>query len=338
MGLLRGLTFLAVIEAFSHRLLPYPNVTALPGWLAPVQVSFSQAGSLAFHLAFLLATAALVHVASRVVRDRVWSPGVNGFLATCLFCLATLGLAAAALEPGPLHAVSFTLLSLLTLLVVGMQAYGAPRSMWRGTFAVTYSAAIVCSAAATIVRFMENGPETAPLLDDGAARAAGEILLLVASAAGFIAFVEIGTQGRRGRTRVLASLLLAGGVATGFASLCLIAPPGLSPLAPEAGAVSIWLLSCALFMAGLTALMNLFEPWRRMLGYGLLLLLLAGFPLRLAYHQLIMVLGAILVLAAPTAEPEQAVEAPVSRPSETQRPEEAILAVGTSREEPGRDA
>jgi len=51
--------------------------------------------------------------------------------------------------------------------------------------------------------------------------------------------------------------------------------------------------------ASMTVSSCLLRPDRRLVGYGLLMMLLAGFPLRVAYQHMMMALGMILAMAPP---------------------------------------
>lgn len=75
-------------------------------------------------------------------------------------------------------------------------------------------------------------------------------------------------------------------------------------LGDDPSLLRVILLCGALFLGILTASANLIDPQNKARGYGLLLLVLAGFPMRITHQDMLMVLGAALVFAPPRIERE----------------------------------
>jgi hypothetical protein len=308
MAFLRALTVVGLTEAIFYRLLPEPGSGSLPGLLRRMHASLNSAGSLGFFLAVLFVVLALIQLAYRTARVRAWPAGLNGFLAVCFLCLASLGFVAASAESGPGFAIGFTLLALATLLFLAMHAFAASPSVWIRAFAVCYAAAAICSAAGTLPRFLgrlaaEAPPAIARFLPSGpspaaaGALSAGYVLLAVAGALAFLAFCDLEGRSSWASTRLAFSILPSGLAAMAFALGCLIAPSRMALLGGHASGVTVLLLTSALFLGTLTAASAILDPPRRGLGFGLLMLVLAGYPLRIAHQDMLMVLGSALVFA-----------------------------------------
>ncbi|HET6372094.1 MAG TPA: hypothetical protein VFG76_02225 [Candidatus Polarisedimenticolia bacterium] len=304
LSFLRALSFVGVTEAIFRRLLPEP-VSSRPGTsLERIHVSLSEAGEWTFSFAFILVTLALVAVASRALRHRHWPAGLNGFLVVCFACLAMLGLSAMVVAYGPLFPIGFTALSGLTLVALAMHSFSARRSWWDRAFAVFYTSAILCSLLSSMSRLSLALPADASArrvlgaLDglSGPALSAGRMALTLASVAAFMAYCDFGRDSAENRwSRFGGPIALSSLAAIAFMAGCLLAPPDIALLGFGPPPATVLLLTCALFLAGMAATANLFSPERRGLGYGLLLLILAGFPLRIAYEHMLMVLGAALI-------------------------------------------
>lgn len=312
MAFLRALTLLGLTESIFYRLLPGPSASSAPDLLRRMHASLSFAGSLTFFPAFFFVVMALLVVASRSLRMRFWPPGLNGFLSLCFLGVAILGFSAVATARGPLFAIAFTALSVVTLLLMAMHAYSVTASAWEKAFAVAYGAAMVCSALATIIQFAADMPGeglsrgTAGRFAglSGPALSAGTLFLSSAGAAAFMAFHEVRRSDAGAGARQTIAMVLSIAPALAFAAGCLVAPPELALIGPDPAPISVLLLSCALFFGLLTALTVLMGGRTKGRGYGLLMLVLAGFPLRIAYQDMLMVLGAALVFAPdPAREP-----------------------------------
>ncbi|HEY3176469.1 MAG TPA: hypothetical protein VGK94_12005 [Candidatus Polarisedimenticolia bacterium] len=308
---LRALAFAGLTEAVFFRLLPDPSAGLHPALLDRIHASLSRAGNFTFFLAFFIVFLALVHIAYRVVRFRIWPAGLNGFLSTCLLCLAVLGFSAMVTERGPAFATGFTLLALMILLLVAMHAFAVTGSASMRAFAVLYSAAALSSAVGTIgwslgslQRELGSGQGTlVPESVSAAALSAGRLLLGGAGVAAFVAFSDGWGETERGKERLRMALLLGALAGAGYAAGCLLAPPALALHPAPAGPVTVAILSWSLFLGVTTASINLFGPGRGPFAYGLVLLVLAGFPLRIVHQHMLAVLGAVLVFA-PQTEPE----------------------------------
>ena len=302
MAFLRSLAFVGITEAVFYRLLPAP-ASSQTGPMAQLHASLYAAGNLTFHLAFFVVTLALMHVAYRTLRQSVWPRGFNAFLALCLLCLSALGVAAFTMGGGPGFAILFTVVSLTATLLLAMHAFSIAGSAWVRAFAVCYCGALVCSAVGTIARLAGDTTSWRSAGEQLHLRAlpGGEVLLVAAGLLSFMAFYEFGWDRsphgpERGGTKML-PLLLGLVAGAGLAGGCLLAPERLALLGPNPGAARVIMLSAALFLGTTTAAAGLLDPDGRLQGYGLLLLLLAGFPMRIAYQHLLVVLGAALLFA-----------------------------------------
>ncbi|MFQ5700237.1 MAG: hypothetical protein ACE5HU_00145 [Acidobacteriota bacterium] len=295
-------------ESIFYRLVPEPTVHGTPSLIEKLQVSLNRAGSLTFLLAFILVLAALVTVSRYTLRERPWPSGLNGFLAFCFIALVGLGLSASMARTGPLFAVVFTVVAVVTLLLISMHAFTVSGSRRVRAFAVCYNGAVICSALIALAVFLQRFPAGSwpipldplrrVLLWAGVpAQPAGVLLLGAASAFAFLSFADLEDVFRKHRTLGVLTLLAAGLAGFGLAAGSLLAPTRLGFLGPAPARLAVLLLSFALFLGALTAGLNLIEPRRRPLGYGVLLLVLAGFPHQIAYQDLLMVLGASLVLS-----------------------------------------
>jgi hypothetical protein len=123
--------------------------------------------------------------------------------------------------------------------------------------------------------------------------------------AAFIAFSEGWEDQDRRKERLRMAILLGALAGTAYAAGCLLAPLSLAPHGARNGPITVAILSWSLFLGVATASANLLRPGRRPLAYGLLVLVLAGFPLRIAYQQMLAVLGAVLVFAPEPVIAEQ---------------------------------
>jgi len=298
---LRALTFVGLTESIFLRLVPAPNA-AWSGTLAGrIHDNLHAAGRFTFMLAFFLVTITLVNVSSRMLRQRIWPDGANGFLAFCLVCLAALGVVAFAFGLGPTVAAGYTVMALVAALTLAMHEFARSGSAWVKAFVVSYCGALVCSAVAALARAAGDFPIIGggdALLSE-AAVTGGQVLFAGAGVMSFLAYFDFGAS--RGGTTGLAGLPLILGTVTGggFAIACLLAPDRLALLGPHPSPVRVMFLASSLLLASMTVSSCLLRPDRRLVGYGLLMMLLAGFPLRVAYQHMMMALGMILAMAPP---------------------------------------
>jgi len=300
LAILRALVFVGLTEAIFYRLLPAPSRLAFQSALDRMHDSVDRAGSLTFILAYLLVTLGLLVVAHRSLRVRLWPAGLNGFLVVCLVCLSGLALAALVSAPGPLFALAFSSLTLVAFFFAAMHSFTMEKSRRARAFTVAYSAALLCSMAGT---FAGLGPALPGGLRDRfnawaeASLGAGSVLLSAAACFAYMAFADFGRSRHRvGGMRWMA-LGIAAAAALGLAAGSTLAPPRLALLGWNPAPWEVILLSFTVFVSTLTALLSLLEPVTRLTGYGLLLLVLAGYPLMIAHQHLLAVLGSMLIFA-----------------------------------------
>lgn len=303
MVFLRALVFVGLTEAILYRLLPEPRGVRDPQLLERLHASLSNAGEKTFILACLLAMIALTTVGTGTIRHRTWPPGLNGFLSACMVSLASLGLSALLIDRGPVFAIAFTTLSFLVMLFMAMHAFSSSLSGWGRAFAVSYACVVLCSTLGSIINFTDyavplQGPAAFMIDLIRPSLSAGEIFLTVSAVAAFMAFFDFGRL-EATRTPLWMVTALAATPAVSLAAVSLLAPRGFAFLGADPNPVRVALLSTALFLGALTAISNLIDPDRKVLGYGLLLLVLAGYPLRITHQDMLMVLGAALAFAPP---------------------------------------
>ncbi|HKY31316.1 MAG TPA: hypothetical protein VJV23_02185 [Candidatus Polarisedimenticolia bacterium] len=301
-ALLRTLAFLGVTEALLYRLARPP--AAGEGASSGVAASLHEGAGFAFTLAFLLSIAVLLNLAFRAARRPAWPGGLNTFLGICFVGLAAMGVSALAADAGPVLAIGFTSLSLVALMAIAMHAFAVLTPAWPRAFAVAYAAAALCSAASVVPAFLERlawAPARRPELLVQAPRA-GEVLLAAAGVLSFLAWAEA-RPGGAARIQAAVALVPAGMAGLGLAAASLMTAPETGLLGARPEAWRVLLLSSGLFLAVLTATLNLMSPRTRGVGYGLLFLTLAGFPLRIAHQDALMVIGAALLLAPPDGPP-----------------------------------
>ncbi len=294
---LRTLAFLGPIEAIFFRFLPPPDGSSSTT-LARTHESVHRAGMLAFMLSFALAIVLLITLARLALSSRIWPPGLNGFLAVCLMSQAALGIGAAIGEaPGPAFASAFTLIAVMAAIAVATHAYAAASGFLRA-FLVTYVSSVLCSGITTIASFGHRlGILVMPERIAAASYTAGLIMLALSGILAFLAFTEPAHLFLLdGRTAFFA-VIAAAAMSLGFAALCLLGDRDIAPLGSHPSVPLVLLLSFAIFAGLLSIAMNLLIPERRLAGYGLLLMLLAGFPQRIVVQDMLMVLGAALLLA-----------------------------------------
>ncbi len=247
-----------------------------------------------FFAAYALVVLSLVNLSWRALREGRWPSGLNGFLAVCFLSLAMLGAAAVTGAAGPFLVLGFTLLSWITLVAICMHAFSDPAATLPArAFTVLYAAAALCSSVWLAASFLSDAISPAAGAWDAVEKAvpAGEALAMGAAICAFLAFHDTKRPGAWSASGPAA--LAAAAVAA--ASLM---PDGRWALLGEhPHPLRVALMTCTVFLAGLTGGSLLRDEERRAAGFGLLYLLLAGFPLRLAHQQMLMVTGAALLLA-----------------------------------------
>ncbi len=300
MVFLRALIFVGLTEAIFFRLLPAPD-GGPASWLFELHESLSRAGRFTFLLAFFFAMIALITIGAGTLRHHTWPPGLNGFLSVCMVSLAALGLSAFFVGRGPIFAIGFTVLSFLAMLFMAMHAFSVSPSIWGRVFAVSYASVVLCSTVGSTIQFSEfaSTPDGGVALVTGLiepALSAGEICLAFAAVAAFMAWFDF-ERLERSRTSPWTVAVISAIPAACLAAGSLLAPEGFTFLGEDPHPLRVVLLSSALFLGTLTASANLIDPENKARGYGLLLLVLAGFPLRITHQDMLMVLGAALVFA-----------------------------------------
>jgi hypothetical protein len=278
-----------------------------------------------FFAAYALVVLSLVNLSWRALREGRWPSGLNGFLSVCFLSLAMLGAAAVTGAGGPFLVLGFTMLSWMTLVSICMHAFSDPTaSVPAKAFTVLYAAAALCSSVWLAVTFLADVISPAAAAWDTIEKAvpAGEALLVGAAICAFLAFHD---TKRPGAWSGAGPAALA---AAAVAAASLVPDGRWAVLGAHPHPLRVALMSCAVFLAGLTGGSLLRDEERRAAGFGLLYLLLAGFPLRLAHQQMLMVTGAALLLAPRLAGTSPAVVSPsidASAPGPSLPPQDPIL-------------
>ncbi|MGH9870138.1 MAG: hypothetical protein ACREAA_18500 [Candidatus Polarisedimenticolia bacterium] len=286
---LRGLLFAGCIEALFYRLAPLPDAVRA-GWEQRLLISLHRGGALMFFAAYLLVVVSLVSLSSRTWRQGRWPGWLNTFLSLGFLGLAALGVAAVGGARSEAFVLIFTALSLVIVLAICMHGFTTGWSASARAFTVAYGAAALCSSAH--LAWQTAGTSTAwlrsPLFEQ--ALPAGQTLLAAAAVCAFLAFHDAGAPGAWSGAGPAALAAAAVAASTLFGS-------GHLALDGDAHPARVTLMAGTVFLAGLTGASCLRDPLRRQTGMGLLLLVLAGFPLRIAHQQMLMVVGAALLMA-----------------------------------------
>ena len=295
---LRALAFVGPIEAVFFRLIPPPSGIARTT-LERAHEAANRAGFLTFLLSSALAIVLLIALSRIAMTSRIWPGGLNGFLAVCMTIQAALGIGAwiGPEGPGPAFAIAFTLISLMAVTAMGAHAHATMGGFAR-MFLVLYVSSVLCSAVTTVASFGHRlGVQSMPEWIVAASYTAGFTLLCLSAVIAFVAFADTQHLHLMRETSAIFAIVVAAAASLGFAALCLLAGGDIALLGPHPSVPLVLLASFAIFAGTLSIALNLLNPERRLIGYGLLLLMLAGFPQRLALQDMLVVLGAALLLA-----------------------------------------
>jgi hypothetical protein len=322
LALLRVTAFAAAVEAICFRLLPRAGPRDLQGgfsWVGELRGNLAQSGATAFVIALALCLALLMGQATRALGRRPGGPWINGLLAGCIMALITTSLSAAMLPVGPAFVAGFSLLSVLIVLLVVGQSYPGLETGWQRGCAVALASLMVCSCLSQLA-LVSSRAASARLAAvaggfESAAASAGFLLAAAAGVLSFMAWSDLESAHRPDRPwRLSLEGALSGAGSLAFAAVCLFPPRSASMGALPQSWPAVAAASASLFLAGVTALGNMMTPGRAHVGYGLLFMILAGFPLRTALQNLLMVLGCLCLfetIAVP-AEPATPAEPPGS--------------------------
>jgi len=312
-ALLRTLLFAASIEAIFYRLLTIPPTSSW-GWVEELHVSTARGGVLMFMVAFALLLPTLLTIAYSTLRAPAWPGGLNALVAMGILALLALGISAGLSPRGPAFALAFSVLAASVALAMLAGMYDARQDLAGRFFAVSLSGAIVCMAASGAVDLAARILPGRFAFPTAAVAAAGRWLFITSGLAAFPAFASetnasLGAAGRAaglGLSVASAFTLVVGAVAH---------PPLLSRVGGALGIASTDSMgsipdilrtsaaAAALFLTTQTAL-RIFPavegPGR---AYGLLFILLAGYPHRIAYQHLLALTGVALVTGSARPRP-----------------------------------
>lgn len=304
-ALLRTLLFAACIEGIFYRLLTIPSVSGWR-WVEELHLSTSRAGVLMFMIAFALLLPTLLTIAYASLRAPAWPGGLNAMIAMGLLVLVAFGISSAVSPRGPAFAIGFTLLTATLSLVMLAGLYERSEEIAGRAFAVLLAGAILCMALYSAFDLAGRiAPFTAPF-SEPALYAAARWLLIAAGLAAYPAY----SPPERHRAGFAATATGVGvSTASAFALIfgAVAHPPFLSRIGSALGVASATPLSsvlstgaaaAAVFLTILTASRCLGQPESKVRAYGLLFLLLAGFPHRIAYEHLLALAGVALVTAS----------------------------------------
>ncbi len=306
-SLLRALIFAACIETIFYRLLTIPSGAPAAPWVEALHASTGRAGALMFFIAFVLALPTLMAIAYAALRAPAWPGALNFFVVMGLLTLLALGVSSAVSPRGPAFALVFTFLSLLVGLAMLAGMFESRQDVSGKAFAVCLAAALVCMAAWTGSELSARlAGWSLPEMQRSAAAASGRWLLFASGVTAYFAFSPPG-RSAGGVTTAAASYGVS--VATAFTLIFGVVahPPLLSRVAPAlqpdpAGSLSRVITTsaaaAAIFLVTLTIVRGMKDPAARTRACGLLFLLLAGYPYRVAYQHLLALLGLALLTAA----------------------------------------
>ncbi len=304
LALLRVAAFAALVEAVCIRLLPRPLGPAHAGrseWLGFIDENTAQSGSTAFVVSLVLCLSLLMGQTTRALGRRPGDAWRSGLVAGGLMALITISLSAALIPVGPAFVAGFTLLALVIVILVIGQRYAGLATGWQRCFAVLCAGAASCSALSQLAQVGAVSGSVGMAIPAEAIRhsASGAALLLAAAAGAcsYLAWMEAVHETTRFGWRSLEGAVSGAG-SLAFAAICIFPVRGSAISALPEAWPAVAAASACLFLAGLTALSNIFAPGRARVGYGLLFMILAGIPLRTVLQNLMLVLGCLLLFEA----------------------------------------
>jgi len=317
---LRALLFAVLIETIFYRLLTIPARSPAWPWIEDLHVSTGRAGELMFTIAFALLVPTILGLAYAALRTPAWPGSLNGLVGVGLLTLVALTVLAALSPAGPVFAIGFSSIAVLVSLGMLSGMYESREDLPGRLFAVTLAGSLACMAAATGSEWMRllSGPGL-PGSIDRPVKSAGMWLLF---AAGVLAFPAFGTLAGAARGVMGRAATYGVSTATAFAFVvgAVAHPPLLANLQDTLGPGSPGSLavilrtgaaSAAVFLVVFTSLRGLLQTESRVRAYGLLFLLLSGYPHRIAYQHILGVLGLALVTGSSQAPVLERVSSPV---------------------------
>jgi hypothetical protein len=318
-ALLRALVFAAILETLFYRLLTIPSESSEWPWLADIHLSTGRAGRLMFFIAFVILLPALVSLASGALRYPAWPIGLNGLVVVGILTLAALAISLSTGPRGPAFALGFGIVALLTKLLMLAGMFESRKDNAGRLFAVALGGSLLCMTAGDVVDLTGRLSVTwLPAALGSPSTHAGRWLLF---AAGILAFFAFAPRVRGNRRAVEHAAAFGLPTATAFTLILGVVfhLPLLRRVGPGLGAVqadSVTLIlttgtaAAALFLVTMTAFRGLIDPYLRPRGYGLLFILLAGYPNAIAYEHLLSLMGVALLTAESFSRASRTAEDP----------------------------
>jgi hypothetical protein len=259
--------------------------------------------------AFLLPT--LLTIAYASLRSPAWPGGLNALVAMGLLAMVVLGISMAFDARGPVFALGFTLLAAMVGLAMLAGLYERDPEISSRVFAILLAGALVCATLSTSADLIRHvAPWRAPFPEPAVA-AAARWLLAGAGLAAFPAFSPDGPA-PSGAGRMAAGLGLSAASAFVLIFGAVAQPSFLSRIAGAlrfgssgslSGILYISAAAAAVFLTLLTAFRCFSVAESRARAYGLLFVLLAGWPHRIAYQHLLALAGVALLTASRAPQP-----------------------------------
>lgn len=307
-AVLRALLFAAVVETLFYRLLTLPARSPGSPWLEDLHASTGRAGQLMFFVAFLFLLPALISIAYAALRHPRWPGLTNGVVAVGILTLTVLAVSASMSPHGPIFALGFGSLALMVQLGMLAGMFERRADPAGRIFAVLLAGAIVCMWLSNSVDLTER--VSLPWLSPGLGAPATSAGMWLLFGAGALSFFALSPPAPRAPGRAASAATYGLPAVSAFALIVgvVIHPPLLSRLgtgfgAAGSGALAVILTTSAaataLFLVLLTAIRGMRDPAFRTRAAGLVFLVLAGYPHRIAYEHLLAVLGVALITGAP---------------------------------------
>src|SRR5262245_56237318 len=256
-----------------------------------------------FILSFAIVLPTLLAVAYSSLRTTAWPGGLNSFVAVGLIALVVMTIVAAMALRGPAFAVGFTAISLLVGLGMLAGMFESREDVAGRCLAVLLAGALLCSDLAMFSGWLRDvGARSLDAGIEGNIAAAARWMLFGAGALAYPAFASPSTAQQKLGERA-ATYGVSAATALTLVVGTITHPPILERLRDAAGAgggvassvLRTTAAASALFLVTFTTSRGFALPPLRFRSYGLLFLLLSGFPHRIAYQHLLAMLGLALI-------------------------------------------